>query len=119
MTRSNILSLCSLFYLKKKRVHADVLYLFFFCFFFKKYRIENIESCYKYCNMYCIVRGAYRFSPNEIKELKEGRKSHNHLFGSDTVSQLLFVCEKLLQGSREPHCHEYFSPRTNVCHIYL
>lgn len=23
--------------------------------------------------------GAYRFSPNEIKELKEGRKSHNHL----------------------------------------
>lgn len=64
---------------KKTCVHADVLYLFFFCFFFKKYRIENIESCYKYCNMYCIVRGAYRFSPNEIKELKEGRKSHNHL----------------------------------------
>jgi hypothetical protein len=30
----------------------------------------------------------------------------------NTVNQLLFASEKISRGSREPHCHEYFSSRT-------
>lgn len=42
-------------------------YIIFFycliCFFFKMYRIENIECWQKYCNMY--REGVYHFSPME------------------------------------------------------
>lgn len=35
------------------------------------------------------------------------------------VNQPLFACEKFLQGSQEPFCHEYFLPRTSSCYIVV
>lgn len=44
--------------------------------------------------------------------------SHELSF-SHTTHQLVFVCEKFSQRSREPHCREYFSLRTNIHHMVV
>lgn len=36
-----------------------------------------------------------------------------------TVNQLLFMCEKFTQGSREHHCCECLSPQTSLCPMDL
>lgn len=115
-----IIFMLTILFKEKTCVHADVLYLFFFFVSSSKSIVLKILNHVTSIAICTVSWGGRTVSA--LMKLKNWKKEENLIItslGSDTVSQLLFVCEKLLQGSREPHCHEYFSPRTNVCHIYL
>lgn len=54
----------------------------------------------------------------EVDEDDTGSSSFSDSSGEDdAVNQHLFACEKFSRGLGEPHCGEYFSPRTSIYRI--